>query len=88
MDWCYSGSIGASRGILLMWDRKVVEKLSVWGLFLVTCSFRNVDDNFEWAFTGVYDPNVDNWDELVGLLSWWKVLWCIGGVIHYHLLPE
>lgn len=26
MDWCFIGSRGASRGILLMWDRRVVEK--------------------------------------------------------------
>ena len=39
------------------------------------CSFRNVEDNFKWAFTTVYDPNVDSdrkliWNELAGLISW------------------
>jgi hypothetical protein len=29
VDWLYLGSRGASRGILLMWDRRVVEKLGV-----------------------------------------------------------
>ena len=29
------------------------------GDFLVSCRFSNVGDNFEWAFTGVYGPNVD-----------------------------
>lgn len=32
----------------------------------------------------VYGPNDDVdkkcfWDELVGLMSWWEVPWCIGG---------
>lgn len=27
VDWCYLGVNGASGGILLMWDRRVVEKL-------------------------------------------------------------
>jgi hypothetical protein len=27
VDWCYLGSRGASGGILLMWDRRVVEKI-------------------------------------------------------------
>ena len=33
-----------------MWDRRVVEKLAeVVGQFSVSCRFRNVGDNFEWA---------------------------------------
>jgi hypothetical protein len=27
VDRCYLGSIGAFRGILLLWDRRVVEKI-------------------------------------------------------------
>lgn len=45
------------------------------GAFLVACSFRSIDDNFEWAFAGVYGPNDNNdgkmlLDELSGLISW------------------
>ena len=41
-------------------------------------------DNFEWAFTGVYGPNVDRekrltWEELAGLYSWWNLPWYLGG---------
>jgi hypothetical protein len=55
---------------------------SVWGNVL-----RNVDDNFVWAFRGVYGPNDDVerrvlWDELAGLMSWWEVQWCIGGDVN------
>jgi hypothetical protein len=27
---------------------------------VAACSFKNVDDGFVWAFTGVYGPNRDN----------------------------
>jgi hypothetical protein len=76
---------GASGGVLLMWDRRVVEKIDgCVGEFSVAVSFRNVEDHFAWAFVGVYGPNADGdrrflWDELAGLLSWWDLPWCIGG---------
>jgi hypothetical protein len=64
VDWCYLASRGASGGILLIWDRslrRVVEKIEVYvGEFVVACSFRNVDDDFTWACTGVYGPNNDS----------------------------
>lgn len=46
----------------------------LWAIYL-TCSFRNVSDNFAWAFAGVYGPNIDHermllWDELARLLNW------------------
>ena len=42
----FLGSIGASGGILLMWDGRVVEKLEdVVGYFSVSCKFRNVEDH-------------------------------------------
>ena len=27
------------------------------GRFSVSCKFKNVEDQFEWAFTGIYGPN-------------------------------
>jgi hypothetical protein len=40
VDWCFMGLRGASGGVLLMWDRRVVEKIedSV-GSYAVACSF-------------------------------------------------
>jgi hypothetical protein len=40
VDWIYLGSTGASGGILLMWDRRVVEKIEecLWR-FVVACVF-------------------------------------------------
>uniref|UniRef100_A0A2N9I786 Reverse transcriptase domain-containing protein n=1 Tax=Fagus sylvatica TaxID=28930 RepID=A0A2N9I786_FAGSY len=52
---------------------------------------RNVSDQFEWIFTGVYGPNADRdrwalWEELAGLVSWWDAPWCIGGWIDFSSL--
>jgi hypothetical protein len=60
LEWSYVASIGASGGILLLWDRRVVSKVDVCqGNFVAACSFRNVDDGMEWAFAGVYGPTRD-----------------------------
>jgi len=62
VNWCYLGSVGAFGGILLMWDRRVMEKSEEFGggAYSVACSFRNVDDYFEWAFISVYDSNANS----------------------------
>ena len=50
IDWLYLGSVGASCGILLMWDRRVVEKIEeVVGYFSISYRFKNVSDQFEWV---------------------------------------
>jgi hypothetical protein len=60
-NWCYVPPIGASNGILLMWDRRVVEKIEVYVReYVAACSFKSADDDFAWAFVGVYSPNLDN----------------------------
>jgi len=70
---CIWGSKRASGGILLMWDRRVVEKIEEYvGRYVVACAFRSVSVNFDWGFAGVYGPNDDGdrrglWDELAGL---------------------
>ena len=46
-DWCFVSSRGASGGILLMQDKRVVTKLEVFvGEFVAACSFKNVEDDF------------------------------------------
>ena len=84
---------GASGGIMLMWDRRVVSKIDVCqGSYVAACCFKNVEDGLVWAFAGVYGPNRDNlrmrfWEELTGLMSLWDMTWCIGGdfnVTLYH----
>ena len=59
-------------GILLMWDKRVLDKLEVMvGTFSVSVKWQGVGDGFIWACLGVYGPNENNerghmWDELVG----------------------
>jgi len=75
-DWCYLASCGASGGMLIMWDKRIVGKIDVFmGEFVLACSFRSVEDEFFWAFARVYGPYLDAlrcslWDELAGLSSW------------------
>ena len=77
--------MGASGGVLLMRDNRVVDKVEeAVGHFSVSCKFKNVVDHFVWAFTSVYGPNSDrdrsfSWEELAGLRSWWDVPWCVAG---------
>jgi exonuclease III len=94
VDWMYKGAVGASGGMLLMWDRRVVEKREECvGGYTLTCSFKNVEDHFEWVFGGVYGPNGDVerrvlWEELAGLMSVWEVPWCIGGDFNIVRFPS
>jgi exonuclease III len=94
VDWAVIGSVGASGGILVMWDRRVVEKVEeAIGQYSVSCKFQNVEDQFEWAFSGVYGPNTDSdrhfmWDELSGVCSWWGVPWCVAGDFNVVRFPS
>uniref|UniRef100_A0A2N9IH31 Reverse transcriptase domain-containing protein n=1 Tax=Fagus sylvatica TaxID=28930 RepID=A0A2N9IH31_FAGSY len=94
VDWISLGSNGAAGGILLMWDKRVVEKVDeAAGYYSLSCKFRNVIDQFEWIFTGVYGPNLDSergllWEELSGLLSWWDAPCCIGGDFNVVRFPR
>jgi hypothetical protein len=71
----------------------VVEKIEECvGRFVVTCAFRCMTKNFDWAFAGVYEPNDDVerrglWDELAGLMTIWELPWCIGGDFNVVRLP-
>jgi hypothetical protein len=91
--WCYLPSSGAFGGILLLWDKMVVEKIEVCvGQYVVACSFRNVADDFTWACVVVYGPNIDSrrrslWEELVVLFCWRDLPWCIGGDFNVSCFP-
>ena len=94
VDWSYLGSCGASGGVLLMWDTRVVNKVEeAVGRFSVSCRFTSVSDQFVWAFTGVYGPNSVRdrrflWEELFGLNSWWNVPWCVGDDFNVIRFPS
>ena len=93
VDWSYLESEGVSGGILLMWDRRVVKKVDeATGHFSLSCKFRCVADQYEWAFSGVYSPQTDRerremWDELSGMSSWWTSPWCVGGDFNVTQFP-
>jgi hypothetical protein len=84
VDRCCLDSREASTGAL-----QVIKKINEYvGEFIVACSFKNVEDHFTWAFANIYGPNCDGdrrllWDELASLVSWWSLLWCIGGVLTF-----
>ncbi|KAG2711493.1 hypothetical protein I3760_04G079300 [Carya illinoinensis] len=94
VDWSFLASNGASGGVVVMWDRRVVEKVEdCIGQYSVACSFKCVSDNFLWAFVGVYGPNLDStrklmWEELAGVHSWWGLPWCIGGDFNVVRFPS
>lgn len=47
VDWVFLPSVAASGGVLVMWDRRVVDKMKEFiREHTVACSFRNVEDNF------------------------------------------
>lgn len=50
---------GASGGILLLCEKKVVEKVECMGEFTIACSFRTFDEQFIWPFAGAYGPKSD-----------------------------
>ena len=59
VDWSYLGSYGVSGGVLVMWDTRVVNKMDkAVGRFSVFCKFTSVSDQFVWAFSSVYGPNL------------------------------
>ena len=57
MDWVAGNATGASGGIFIFWDSKVlqlIDKEEIW--FYVSCKFRNCENSFTWVFTSVYGP--------------------------------
>ena len=57
IDWVALDAVQTSRGILLVWDKRVFEKMDVIvGQFCVSVLLRGVVDDFVWAWTGVYGP--------------------------------
>ena len=73
MDWPALDADQTAGRVLIMWDRRVLEKLEVLvGSFSVLVQWKGVEDGFIWACSGVYGPNDNNlrddlWDELVGI---------------------
>ena len=55
MEWATTYSEGASGGVLIMWDNKVLQLVGVEeSCFTLSYRFKNSEDNFTWVFTGIY----------------------------------
>ena len=71
-EWRVVEAKGTAGGILVFWDTRKLELVETEiGHFSVTCMFKNVEDGFLWAFTGVYGPVKRSkrelfWEELGG----------------------
>uniref|UniRef100_A0A2N9GFH2 Endonuclease/exonuclease/phosphatase domain-containing protein n=1 Tax=Fagus sylvatica TaxID=28930 RepID=A0A2N9GFH2_FAGSY len=93
-DWLYCGSDGASGGVVVMWDTRVVEKIDeTVGHFSISCKFHSVFNHHEWVFSGVYVPQTVRdrllmWEELACLHSWWGSPWCIKGDFNVVRFPS
>uniref|UniRef100_A0A2N9FKE1 Uncharacterized protein n=1 Tax=Fagus sylvatica TaxID=28930 RepID=A0A2N9FKE1_FAGSY len=94
VDWLYCGSDGASGGVVVMWDTRVVEKIDeTVGHFSISCKFHSVFNHHEWVFSGVYVPQTVRdrllmWEELACLHSWWGSPWCIKGDFNVVRFPS
>jgi hypothetical protein len=74
-------AVNTTGGVLLLWDRRVLEKSDSWvGRFLVSSLFKCIEDGFEWVCTGFYGLNDENlrsslWDELRTVRERWAAAW-------------
>ena len=93
-DWRAVEAEGTAGGILVYWDTRKLEVVEAEvGHFSVTCRFKNVEDGFLWAFTGVYGPvkrckRELFLEELGAVKGLWEGPWCIGGDLNMVLSPN
>ncbi|RVW47226.1 putative ribonuclease H protein [Vitis vinifera] len=57
IDWRALNAEGAAGGILICWDKRVLDILD-WeeGHFTLSCRFKTIENGATWVFTGVYGP--------------------------------
>jgi hypothetical protein len=68
VEWCFVAAEGASGGILLMWDCRVVSKIDMClGSYVATCIFRNVKDGLVWAFEKEIMGGIGRAHEFMGI---------------------
>lgn len=85
MGWTFQPSVGASGGIIIIWNPIVIKVISsLEGEYSLSVECRFVATNFHWFFTGVYGPNKVSerkflWRELHYIRGLWEIPWVIGG---------
>ncbi|RVW28979.1 LINE-1 reverse transcriptase-like [Vitis vinifera] len=93
LDWKVLNSRGASGGVLVFWDKRVLHLLEAEvGNFSVSCRFKNCEDGFCWLFSGVYGPSLmkereDFWAELGAVRGLWSDPWCVAGDFNVVRFP-
>ena len=94
IDWAVLDAVQTSGGVLLIWDKRVFEKLDIIARqFSVSVLLRGVVDDFVWAYTGVYGPNDDGqwaalWEELSQVRARWPMAWCLVGDFNIIRYPS
>ena len=94
LGWKATNATGFAGGVLVVWDKRSLELIDKEvGSFLVSCRFKNVDNGFVWAFTGVYSPLSKDgrsliWEELSAIRGLWEDPWCIGGDFNVIRFPS
>ena len=94
MDFAFLKAQGTSGGIIVMWDKNILNYVSSsQGEFSTTCIFQIVDGDFTRAFSGVYGPQDRSdklrfWEELRRTRNGWPGSWCIGGDFNEILYPQ
>lgn len=54
MGWTFQPSVGASRGMIIIWNPNIIEVISsLEGEYSLSFECRFVATNFHWFFTGV-----------------------------------
>ena len=79
--------------MLLVWDKRVYEKIDSTGQFFVNVLLKGVVDDFVWACSGVFGPNDDSqrgalWEELTRMHSRWNTAWCVFGDFNIIRYPS
>ena len=91
LDWRTMDAEGSVGGILVFWDKRVVELVDMEKrIFSVSCCFRNYTDGFQWMFS--YGPVVDSkreffWEELGAVRGLWNGPWCVEGDFNMVCFP-
>jgi hypothetical protein len=94
VGWEVLNAVHTAGGIILMWDKRAVEKIDGFiGEFSVSCQWRSLDDGFVWSGSGVYGPNLEGrrssfWAELMLIRNKWTLPWCLFGDFNAIRFPR
>ena len=94
VDWVALDVDQTAGGVLMMWDRRVLEKLEVMvGYFSMSVRWQDVRDDFIWACSRFYGPNDNNlrgqmWDELIGIHKYLERSMVLHKGFRYRSLPK